>query len=106
MLFSTLLIFVSTKKERNKQRKNERIKKQKKQKQTNKATARQTRNNINENIAQMECVNNKRFFYVQNEITVFPRITAGGDYFFFRTDRGRLFEGGDYFKYFSQEVVP
>ena len=34
------------------------------------------------------------------------------DYFYFRTRRGRLFEGrrlfegGDYFKYFSQEVVP
>ena len=44
--------------------------------------------------------------------TVFPRIIAGGDYFFFRTERGRLFkgrrlfEGGDYFKYFSQEIVP
>ena len=25
--------------------------------------------------------------------TVFPRIIAGGDYFFFRTKRGRLFEG-------------
>ena len=32
-------------------------------------------------------------------------VTARGDYFFFRTERGRLFEGGDYFKYFSQEVV-
>ena len=31
--------------------------------------------------------------------TVFPRIIAGGDYFFFRTKRGRIFEGGDYFKY-------
>ena len=31
--------------------------------------------------------------------TIFPRIIAGGDYFFFRTKRGRLFEGGDYFKY-------
>ena len=31
--------------------------------------------------------------------TVFPRIIAGGDYFFFRIKRGRLFEGGDYFKY-------
>ena len=44
--------------------------------------------------------------------TVFPRIIAGDDYFFFRTERGRLFEGrrlfegGDYFKYFSEEVVP
>ena len=44
-------------------------------------------------------------------ITVFPRIIAGGDYFYFRTKMGRLFEGrrlfegGDYFKYFSQEVV-
>ena len=25
--------------------------------------------------------------------TVFPRIIAGGDYFFFRTKRGQLFEG-------------
>ena len=37
--------------------------------------------------------------------TVFPPIIAGGDYFFFRTKRGQLFErrqlfkGGDYFKY-------
>ena len=31
--------------------------------------------------------------------TVFLRIIAGGDYFFFRTKRGQLFEGGDYFKY-------
>ena len=42
------------------------------------------------------------------QITVFPRIIAGGDYFYFRTKRGRLFEGrrlfegGDYFKYFGQ----
>ena len=43
-----------------------------------------------------------------------PRIIARGDYFFFRTKRGRLFEGrrlfkgGDYFmiKYCSLEVVP
>ena len=34
--------------------------------------------------------------------TVFPRIIAGGDYFFFRTKRERLFEGYDYFKYFRQ----
>ena len=28
---------------------------------------------------------------------IFPRIIAGGGYFFFRTERGRLFEGrGDY----------
>ena len=26
--------------------------------------------------------------------------------FFFRTKRGRLFKGGDYFKYFSQKVLP
>ena len=38
--------------------------------------------------------------------TVFPQIIAGGDYFFFRTKRGRLFEGGDYFKYCRLEVVP
>ena len=30
---------------------------------------------------------------------VFPQIIAGGDYFFLRTKRGRLFEGGDYYKY-------
>ena len=35
-----------------------------------------------------------------------------GDYFYFRTKRGRLFEGrrlfegGEYFKYFSQEIAP
>ena len=35
-----------------------------------------------------------------------------GDYFYFRTRRGRLFEGrrlfdgGDYFKYISQEIAP
>ena len=49
--------------------------------------------------------------HATNLNTVFPRIIAGGDYFYFRTKRGRLFEGrrlfegGDYFKYFSQEVV-
>ena len=35
-----------------------------------------------------------------------PQIMPGGDYFFFRTKRGRLFEGGDYFKYCSLEAVP
>ena len=29
-----------------------------------------------------------------------------GDYLLFRIKRGRLFEGGDYFKYCSLEVVP
>ena len=38
--------------------------------------------------------------------TVFPRIIAGGNYFFFPTKRGRLLEGGDYLKYCSLEVVP
>ena len=38
--------------------------------------------------------------------TVFPRIIAGGNYFFFRTKRGRLLDGGDYLKYCSLEVVP
>ena len=38
--------------------------------------------------------------------TVFPRKITGGDYFYFRTKRRRLFKGGDYFRYFSQEVVP
>ena len=37
---------------------------------------------------------------------VFLRIIAGGNYFFFRTKRGRLFEGRDYFKYCSLEVAP
>ena len=38
--------------------------------------------------------------------TVFPQIIAGGNYFFFRTKRGRLSDGGDYLKYCSLEVVP
>ena len=38
--------------------------------------------------------------------TVFPRKITEGDYFYFRTKRGRLFKGGDYFRYFSQEVAP
>ena len=44
--------------------------------------------------------------------TVFPRIIAGGDYFYSPTKTGRLFagrqlfEGGDYFKYISQEALP
>ena len=29
-----------------------------------------------------------------------------GDYFFFRTKRGRFFEGGYYFRYCSLKVVP
>ena len=47
-----------------------------------------------------------------SNLPVFPRIVAGGDCFYFRTKRGRLFEGrrlfegGDYFKFFSREVVP
>ena len=40
------------------------------------------------------------------ESTVFPWIIAGGNYFFFHIRRGRLFEGGDYFKYCSLEVKP
>ena len=39
-------------------------------------------------------------------ITLFPRIIAGVDYFFFRTKRGQLFEGVDYFEYYSLDVVP
>ena len=41
-----------------------------------------------------------------------PRIIAGGDYHFFCTNRGRLFEGRQlleersYFKYCSLDVVP
>ena len=38
--------------------------------------------------------------------TVFPRIIAGPIMSIFAPKRGRLFEKGDYFKYFSQEVVP
>ena len=38
--------------------------------------------------------------------TIFPRIlAAGADYFFFSIKRGRLFEGGDDFKYCSLWVV-
>ena len=29
-----------------------------------------------------------------------------GNYFYFCTKRAQLFEGGNYFKYFSQQVVP
>ena len=43
---------------------------------------------------------------MKTEITLFPRIITGGDYFFFRTKRGRIFEGGDYFKYCSLEAGP
>ena len=52
------------------------------------------------------------FSFCHTKHTVLPRIIAGGDYFFFRTKRGRLFEGrrlfqgGNYFKYCSLEVVP
>ena len=40
-----------------------------------------------------------------NVCTMFPRIIAGGEYFFFRIKRGWFFERGDYFKYCSLEVV-
>ena len=46
------------------------------------------------------------------ECTVFPQIIALGDFFFFRTKRGQLFEGrqlfagDDYFKFCSLEVTP
>ena len=33
-----------------------------------------------------------------NRNTVFPQIIGRGDYYFFLTKRGRLFEEGDYFK--------
>ena len=36
-------------------------------------------------------------FLSNSKLSIFPRIIAGGDYFFFHTKRGRLFEGGDYF---------
>ena len=52
-------------------------------------------------------------FVVLSCFIAFPPIIAGGDYFIFRIIRGRLFkgkrlifEGGDYFKYSSLEVVP
>ena len=35
-----------------------------------------------------------------DEDTVFPRIIDGGDYFYFRTKRGRLFEGRRLFQIF------
>ena len=38
--------------------------------------------------------------------TIFPRIIARGNYFFFTQKGWQLFEGGDYFKWFSLEVVP
>ena len=37
--------------------------------------------------------------------TVLPRMIAGGEYSFFGTKRGRLFEEDDYFKYCSLEVL-
>ena len=37
---------------------------------------------------------------------IFLLPAPGGDYLYFITKGGRLFEGGDCFKYFSQEVVP
>ena len=37
-------------------------------------------------------------------VTVFPRIIAGGDFFFFAQKGGDYFEGGAYFKYCSLEV--
>ena len=40
-----------------------------------------------------------------NSNTVFPRIIAGGRFFLFCTKQGQLFEGDDYFKYCSPEVV-
>ena len=36
--------------------------------------------------------------HVSCKYTVFPRIIAGGDYFFFRIKRGRLFEGRRLFR--------
>ena len=43
--------------------------------------------------------------YMKELPTIFPRIIASGDYFFFTRKGWRLFEGGDYFKWFSLEVV-
>ena len=40
------------------------------------------------------------WLYIMVWNTTFPRIIEGGDNFLFRTKRGRLFEGGDYFKYY------
>ena len=44
--------------------------------------------------------------YMKELPTIFPRIIARGDYFFFTRKGWRLFEGGGYFKWFSLEVVP
>ena len=41
-----------------------------------------------------------------NEITSFPRIITGGDYYNFRTKRERCSREGDNFKHCSLEVVP
>ena len=46
------------------------------------------------------------YLQMKTEITLFPRIITGGDYLFFSTKRGRIFEGGDYFKYCSLEAGP
>ena len=43
-------------------------------------------------------VNTMKVYTRTESPCVFPRIIARGDYFFFRFKRGRLFEGGDYFK--------
>ena len=42
--------------------------------------------------------------YIQPSTTVFPKIVAGNDYFFFGTKRGRLFEGRQLFErcYYKQ----
>ena len=39
--------------------------------------------------------------FVETKLLYFPQIIARGDYFFFGTKRGRLFEGDVYFKYCS-----
>ena len=51
----------------------------------------------------MEVTGERKFLLVKRlprEFTIFPRIIAGGDCPFFHIKGERLFEGGDYFKYF------
>ena len=50
-------------------------------------------------------ITDTRINFVGTKLLYFPQIIAGGDYFFFGTKRGRLFEGGVYFKYCSSEVM-
>ena len=47
-----------------------------------------------------------KYLSLRSLYTVFPQIIARGYFLIFRTKRGRLFQGGDYFIYYSLEVVP